>query len=197
MGNSIGLYNYQWFYLFLATTSLFLVQHCVLLFLWWKRQSHPSVLVLVFGIFLGAHVAFAGGMCLYHTRLVGENITTNESMNTHKYQYLWDERGGATSGNGDAQPPLRDSDHQHHGHNHGHNHSHRPSPQSQYHKRFRNPFDHGWGRNFVERLVHPSERSYMLPGAAMEDRHDGQLEALLPLGGRHAPSSSSHDPHAV
>jgi hypothetical protein len=177
VGNSIGLYNYKWFFGFLVTCSLFLLQHCILLAVWWKRQAHPSLPALVLGIFLGVHAVFPAGMGLFHAQLAASNMTTNESMNMHKYSYLWEPIGGER---GDDQGGTA------HAHD---NHQHCGRGRScDSGKRFRNPFDKGILANSLERLVYPTERSYVL---------EGQMERLLSGDGHSRRSNVLNDPNAV
>jgi hypothetical protein len=44
----------------------------------------------MFGIFLGLHILFSGGMVIYHSQLTYANLTTNEHINLARYDYLWD-----------------------------------------------------------------------------------------------------------
>jgi hypothetical protein len=181
VGNSIGLYNYKWFFMFLAVISLFLFQHSFLLLLWWNRQPNPSVFLLILGAFLGVHVVFPAGMFMYHAKLTSANLTTNESMNTNKYSYLWE----ITDGGQGNHCAGCESDHTHGNHLQSHR-----DPRSLSTRRFRNPFDKGCCANVMARLVYPSESSYLL---------DEHMESLLPAQGRVGRDCyvNDGDPHAV
>jgi hypothetical protein len=77
-------------------------------------------------------------------------------MNTHKYPYLWDS-SHIEQGNHCSSCEKVD------GRNH---HLHSSSST----KRFRNPFNKGCWANVFDRLLNPSEKSYLL---------DEQMESLL------------------
>jgi len=97
VGTTVGLYNYKWFYFFCLSTWLYLAGQTVMLITYCSRHKRQhsnqpaSAGVLAVGIFLSLHGLFALAMWLYHTRLLTENLTTNEALNMHKYRYLWRE----------------------------------------------------------------------------------------------------------
>ena len=88
-GNAIGLYNYKWFYLFLLTMSLYFVDLWFLMFVYWHRVNKVSPLVVLVGVYLGAHILMSGGLLIYHTQLVLVNLTTNEHINVGRYEHFW------------------------------------------------------------------------------------------------------------
>jgi hypothetical protein len=116
-------------------------------------------------------------MGLFHAKLASSNMTTNESMNMHKYSYLW-EPVGAERGDGRVEIA----------HAHDNHHQCGRGRSCDSGKRFRNPFDHGILANALERLLFPTERSYVL---------DGQMERLLSGDGRVQRSNALNDPNAV
>ena len=97
VGTTIGLYNYKYFYMFLLMLTLYLMGFVWMLIVYCARESKihgaTPVFALVFGLFLGLHVFFSGGMLIYHTQLVLVNLTTNESLNKGRYHYLWQSNG--------------------------------------------------------------------------------------------------------
>ena len=97
VGNTVGLYNYKWFYLFLLCMTWYFINHIILLFIYCSRAKDLSFLTIGMGIYLAIHVFMAGGMFIYHTQLTAVNLTTNEHINVNRYDYLW------TSGNGSAK----------------------------------------------------------------------------------------------
>lgn len=96
VGSSVGLYNYKWFLGVLAFMSFYLLNFLCLLFLYYRRMHNANISTLLFGLFLGLHIFFPAGMWIYHTQLVMANLTTNEHVNTAKYDYLWDLRPDGT-----------------------------------------------------------------------------------------------------
>jgi len=48
-----------------------------------------SWIAIFLGVFLGVHMTVPAGMVLYHVQLIWVNLTTNEHINTSKYDYLW------------------------------------------------------------------------------------------------------------
>eukprot|EP00548_Thalassiothrix_antarctica_P007153 CAMPEP_0194130414 /NCGR_PEP_ID=MMETSP0152-20130528/1455_1 /TAXON_ID=1049557 /ORGANISM="Thalassiothrix antarctica, Strain L6-D1" /LENGTH=708 /DNA_ID=CAMNT_0038824921 /DNA_START=398 /DNA_END=2524 /DNA_ORIENTATION=- len=130
VGATIGLNNYSWFYatLFFMTTSC--IGFIITLFIYLSRRF--SYTILFMGIELSLIILLAGGMCLYHTQLTTLNLTTNEHMNLHRYEYLQsspnERRDGMKFG-----------------------------PQGRYF----NPFYRGWFRNTIQRF-NPTKQSYTL-----------------------------------
>lgn len=90
VGTSVGLYNYKYFYGFLATSTLYLFVYSIVFTIYQYRSTNPDSLLFWVGILLALHIFFPGGMLLYHTQLVHANLTTNEHMNVGKYDYLWE-----------------------------------------------------------------------------------------------------------
>jgi hypothetical protein len=102
-------------------------------------------------------------------------------MNASKYFYLWEAINDGQSNGCDGC----ESDHSQDQHVQRHSDFRFSST-----RRFRNPFDKGCCANIIDRLVHPSERSYSL---------DEQMKSLLPAQGRFGRSDgdADGDPHAV
>ena len=90
VGASIGLYNYQWFYLFLVTTTIYLLICAILTASYYQRTHETTVLVV--GMAFSVLILFPATMWVYHSQLVSLNLTTNEHMNLHKYDYLRKQR---------------------------------------------------------------------------------------------------------
>ena len=88
-GNAIGLYNYKWFYLFLLTMTLYLLDVWFLMFVYWSRVDKVSPLTVLLGVYFGAHILMSGGLLIYHTQLVLVNLTTNEHINVTRYEHFW------------------------------------------------------------------------------------------------------------
>jgi len=91
--NTIGLYNYKYFYTFLVFMTLAELFFGITLYLYQKRYyaEHGSMdwLVLCLGIEVVMNVIPIGGMCIYHTQLAMVNLSTNEHLNVRKYKYLY------------------------------------------------------------------------------------------------------------
>lgn len=90
VGNTIGLYNYIYFYLFLVffclmeggmITSLIIFIH--------RSKVFPKSIVFVGG-YLALYFFPVLMMAIYHTQLLCKNMTTNEQINVRKYRYFWD-----------------------------------------------------------------------------------------------------------
>jgi len=96
VGNTIGLYNYHYFYLFLVfitfsemgftMTWILYLRHCS------KIQSF-DLLSFLGGLFVCIFMIPSVTMFLYHTNLIVRNLTTNEHQNFFRYNYLKDELG--------------------------------------------------------------------------------------------------------
>jgi len=91
VGNTVGLYNYKWFYLTLFFLTICNIGFGVTLWIYLHRQF--SWTLCIFGIYLCLFILFGGGMLLYHTQLSMVNLTTNEHINVSRYTYLQNERG--------------------------------------------------------------------------------------------------------
>lgn len=91
--NSIGLYNYKYFYLFLVfmTSAVLSFGITLAMYLYRYKREHGSLPWLV--LCLGAEICLiifpVGGMCVYHTQLAMVNLSTNEHINVRKYKYLY------------------------------------------------------------------------------------------------------------
>jgi hypothetical protein len=160
VGNTVGLYNYKWFYLVLLTMTLYFIGFWISLALFVSRSAATPWFILVVGVYLGLHMLMSGGMLIYHTQLIMVNLTTNEHVNVGKYEYFWETRTNSdtgstiasSNGNGNAAAVPR--------------------------RRYRNPWMRGshW-RNILDRF-NPSDRSYMLP-----EEHASLLKNEQPING--------------
>lgn len=93
VGNTIGLYNYKWFYLYLLFLTLAEIGFIVTLGVYVHRSPSIPLGVLLGGVYVGFFVLMAGGMLMYHTQLMIVNLTTNEHQNIRRYKYLHNEDG--------------------------------------------------------------------------------------------------------
>ena len=91
VGNTIGLYNYKWFYMTLFFMTWCCVTFAITLSIYLQRRF--SWFICIFGLYLSAFILFGGGMLVYHTQLSLLNLTTNEHINVSRYNYLKGERG--------------------------------------------------------------------------------------------------------
>lgn len=91
--NTVGLYNYKYFYMFLLTMVLAEIAWFVALIMYTSRykSAHGSVhwLVLCLGIEICIIFFPVAGLLIYHTQLCFANLSTNEHMNLRKYKYLY------------------------------------------------------------------------------------------------------------
>ena len=137
---TVGLYNYRWFLLFLSCMTLYFLCLAVHLVRYAVRTTTTTTTTtpwgtLMVGVVLCAHVLFPAGMLVYHGQLVLANLTTNEHVNRHKYEYLWKKK--RTNNSQQEQPP--------------------PAAGGVY----ANRYDRGPWRNLQSRLF-PSAASYQL-----------------------------------
>jgi hypothetical protein len=91
VGNTVGLYNYKWFYLTLFFTTYCCISFTITMSIYLHRRFSWSF--CLFGIYLSLVVLFSGGMLIYHTQLMLVNLTTNEHINVSRYKYLQSESG--------------------------------------------------------------------------------------------------------
>ncbi|GKZ01290.1 hypothetical protein MPSEU_001080000 [Mayamaea pseudoterrestris] len=132
VGNTVGLYNYKWFYLFLVSFTVYCTFLLILLGIYCHRQAHLPLTILLIGLYLGLHGLVTAGMWIYHTQLTIMNLTTNEHINLQRYEYFWSSReaesGVSLAGAG---------------------------------RKFHNPWNKGWLANFLDRWE-PTKNCYML-----------------------------------
>jgi hypothetical protein len=93
VGNTIGLYNYKWFYLVLLTMALSVIGFLITLGIYLHRQPEMQWGLLWGGLYVGLFIFPSGGMCIYHTQLLLVNLTTNEHQNVNRFRYLYNEQG--------------------------------------------------------------------------------------------------------
>jgi hypothetical protein len=94
VGNTVGLYNYKWFYLTLFFMALAVIGFLISLGIYIHRQPTVPWTLLAVGIYIGLFIIPSGGMCIYHTQLMLVNLTTNEHQNVMRYKYLFDAEKG-------------------------------------------------------------------------------------------------------
>jgi ankyrin repeat protein len=162
VGNTVGLYNYKWFYLVLLTMTVYYAGFWFGLALYVKRSVTTPWWVMLWGIYLGSHSIMSAGMLAYHTQLVMVNLTTNEHVNVGRYDYFWEKTSSSASTSTTIQNGSADSSN-HSNHNHGSSSSSNNNNNNNSGRRYRNPWSRGshW-RNMLDRF-HPSDHSYMLP----------------------------------
>lgn len=91
--NTVGLYNYKYFYLFLLSIFMGVFSFVITLFIYVRRYraefgSMPTVTLIV-GLEICLCLFPVAGLLLYHTQLTGMNLTTNEHINLRKYKYFF------------------------------------------------------------------------------------------------------------
>jgi len=90
--NTVGLYNYKYFFMFLVAMTLGIMSFIGTLLIYSSRYKaeHGSLPWLV--VVAGGQLCFilipVGGMLVYHTQLTLMNLTTNEHINMRRYKYL-------------------------------------------------------------------------------------------------------------
>lgn len=91
--NTVGLYNYRYFYLFLLAMTFGILSFIVTLIIYARRYhaeySTWPVSTLLLGLEVGLCLMPVCGMALYHTQLSMVNLTTNEHINVRKYKYFF------------------------------------------------------------------------------------------------------------
>ena len=93
VGNTVGMYNYKWFYLFLLFMTLCYIGFFITFGIYMSRWSHFDTILFVEACFFALPFIPCIGMLIYHTQLSMVNLTTNEHQNLHKYSYLMNEQG--------------------------------------------------------------------------------------------------------
>ena len=92
VNNTVGLYNYKYFYMFLLSLvigiSSFLVTLVIHASRYRNERGSIPWLVIVLGGQICALLFPVGGLFLYHTQLTLMNLSTNEHINMRRYKYL-------------------------------------------------------------------------------------------------------------
>jgi len=102
VGTTIGLYNYKYFYMFVVFFTTADILFTTTGFLYWKHgmtaaaaaistdaaKESMEIGTLMIIIYFSLYTIMAGGLSVYHTQLIYNNLTTNEHQNLHKYNYL-------------------------------------------------------------------------------------------------------------
>lgn len=92
VGNSIGLYNYVYFYLYclsFVTADIFILYSSII----YLRRIGFDWYILIVALYTGCYIFPSGFMCVYHTQLVTKNLTTNEQENAFRYDHFKDRNG--------------------------------------------------------------------------------------------------------
>ena len=93
VGNTIGLYNYPHFYLFLVFLSTSIIGFILTSLHYleqrmYKRGAFEDLDVIILLLFISLFFIPSFGMTIYHTCLAIKNLTTNELQNWRRYDYL-------------------------------------------------------------------------------------------------------------
>jgi len=95
--NTIGLYNYKYFYIFLIFMMNALLSFAITLYIYLHRYTKTNSTpwgLLLMGLEVCLTVLPIGGMFVYHTQLSMVNLSTNEHMNLKKYNYFFVQKKG-------------------------------------------------------------------------------------------------------
>jgi len=93
VGTTVGLYNYPYFFGFILSLTIYFCVYWTLWSVWVYHQTELSIGFSLFSVYLGVHILFPASMLVYHLQLSWINQTTNEQINTHKYEYFWEQAG--------------------------------------------------------------------------------------------------------
>ena len=92
VGNTIGLNNYFYFYLYCIFFVVADILLCTTSVLFYDRVGFDWYTVIV-SIYIGMYLFPSGFMTFYHTQLIWRNLTTNEHENAHRYDHFKNENG--------------------------------------------------------------------------------------------------------
>lgn len=87
VGNTIGLYNYRYFFVYCLSFTLSALEWQYVAFVYQSRHGRDWKLILA-QIWFVPFILFGLAMVTYHTQLIHANLTTNEHMNYHRYEYF-------------------------------------------------------------------------------------------------------------
>mmetsp|Transcript_26040 Transcript_26040/g.38530 ORF Transcript_26040/g.38530 Transcript_26040/m.38530 type:complete len:814 (+) Transcript_26040:131-2572(+) len=97
VNNTVGLYNYRYFYMFLVFLSLAQTGFVTTSIIYMLKTTFWDVHVLFTFLIILISSFGVFGLMLYHSSLIQKNLTTNEHQNVWRYQYLQDENTGQYS----------------------------------------------------------------------------------------------------
>lgn len=92
MDNCVGLNNHVYFMAFLLSLVVDIVLFEYVLSLHWRLHGFRFV-VLAGMVYVGAILLPTAHLFGFHVYLTVKNLTTNEVMNSHRYQHMRSERG--------------------------------------------------------------------------------------------------------
>jgi len=89
VGNAVGLYNYRWFFLYCLSFTASSAQWQYVAFQYQRHHGRSSALICAQLWFI-PFMLFGVAMVAYHAQLIYSNLTTNEHINLHRYDYFQD-----------------------------------------------------------------------------------------------------------
>ncbi|KAJ8605201.1 hypothetical protein CTAYLR_000424 [Chrysophaeum taylorii] len=141
VGNAVGLYNYRYFFLYCLSFTLAALEWQYVAIAYQIRHGKDWALVAT-QVWFVPFILFGVAMVVYHAQLVGSNLTTNEHMNFHRYDYFRDPETLA----------------------------------------FKNPYDHGFLANFIDRFFPTPLHNHPLilqVTAYLDDDDDGGPSTMM------------------
>lgn len=99
VGQTIGLYNYKYFYMFILSITTTEILFAITGFQYIQNGPGKEYGKILIAIYFSLYMIMTGTLSIYHTQLIRANLTTNEHQNLHKpsYKYL---------NGGDGQNPF-------------------------------------------------------------------------------------------
>lgn len=90
ISNTVGIYNYRFFfaYCFLFTVAALQWQYVAVVY---HRRHGTDGTLLAAQIWFAPFILFGLAMVCYHSQLTYSNLTTNEHINYHRYDYFRDD----------------------------------------------------------------------------------------------------------
>ena len=96
VGNTVGLYNYRYFYAYCAFFTAAALQWEFLAVAYLRARGRHYGLIAAMAWF-ALFICFGLAMVAYHTQLLSKNLTTNEHMNFGRYDHFRDAEGRPTN----------------------------------------------------------------------------------------------------
>ncbi|KAH8052419.1 protein-cysteine S-palmitoyltransferase [Aureococcus anophagefferens] len=96
VGNTVGLYNYRYFYAYCASFTAAALQWEFLAVAYLRARGRHYGLIAAMAWF-ALFICFGLAMVAYHTQLLSKNLTTNEHMNFGRYDHFRDAEGRPTN----------------------------------------------------------------------------------------------------
>lgn len=94
VGNAIGMYNHLYFVLYLLFVVMSVICGVYSAITYSNRIPAIDWYVCIVSMYITVFGVFVAVLFLNHVLVLGANLTTNERLNSSRYEHYWDNQGG-------------------------------------------------------------------------------------------------------